>query len=61
MIFFFDTPKKRYKNKNKNLSKGKLEGGRVRPKAKKRVTSPTLMAEVVADVPKGTSDGSARV
>jgi hypothetical protein len=37
-------------------------GGGVRPKAeKKKVTSPILMAEVVADMPEGTSDGSARV
>jgi len=38
-------------------------GGRVvRPKAEKKiVTSPILIAEVVADVPEGTSDGSARV
>jgi hypothetical protein len=35
------------------------EGGGVRPKAEKIiVTSPILMAEVVVDVPKGTSDGS---
>ena len=35
-----------------------LEGG-VQPKAeKKKVTPPILMAEVVVDVPKGTSDGS---
>jgi hypothetical protein len=27
----------------------------------KVVTSPILMAEVVADMPKGTSDGSAKV
>jgi len=33
--------------------------GGVRPKAEKKiVTSPILMAEVVVDVPKGTSDGS---
>jgi hypothetical protein len=32
------------------------------PKAEKKiVTSPILMAEVVANVPEGTSDGSARV
>jgi len=37
-------------------------GGGARPKAeKKKVTSPILMAEVVADVPEGTPDGSARV
>jgi hypothetical protein len=43
-------------------SRTKGWGGRVRPKAeKKKVTSPILMAEVVADVPEGTSDGSARV
>ena len=37
-----------------------VEGGRgVRLKAEKNiVTSPILMAEVVVDVPKGTSDGS---
>ena len=36
--------------------------GGVRPKAeKKNVTSPILMAEVVIDVPKGTSDGSTGV
>ena len=35
-----------------------LEGA-VWPKAKKKiVTSPILMAEVVVDMPKGTSDGS---
>ena len=33
--------------------------GGVWPKAeKKKVTSPILMAEVIVDVPKGTSDGS---
>ena len=33
--------------------------GGVRPKAEKKiVTSPILMAEVVVDVPKRTSDGS---
>ena len=37
-----------------------LEGG-VRPKAEKKVTSPILMAEVVVDVPKRTSDGSTGV
>ena len=36
--------------------------GGVRPKAKKNiVTSLILMVEVIADVPKGTLDGSARV
>ena len=35
--------------------------GGVRPKAKKKVTSPILIAEVVVDVPKGTSDGSTGV
>jgi hypothetical protein len=35
----------------------RVGGGRVRPKAeKKKVTSPISMAEVVADVPEGTSD-----
>ena len=37
-------------------------GGGVQPKAEKKiVTSLILMVEVVADVPKGTLDGSARV
>ena len=36
--------------------------GGVRPKTKKNiVTSLILMVEVIADVPKGTFDGSARV
>ena len=37
----------------------RVGGGGVQPKAEKKiVTSPILMAEVVVDVPKRTSDGS---
>ena len=37
----------------------RVGGGGDRPRAEKKiVTSPILMAEVVIDVPKGTSDGS---
>ena len=40
----------------------RVGGGGVQPKARKKiVTSLILMVEVVADVPKGTLDGSARV